>query len=80
MNSAARAAIACAALSFVFHSTAHVAHAQNTTTTAGDEKQIEAGKKLYASSCVFAMERTGTALGQDRAFARSIYPPNKSQE
>lgn len=55
MNSAIRAAIACLVFFFAFHSTGpvHLARAQNTPTTAGVEKRIQAGKKLYASSCVF---------------------------
>ncbi len=55
MNSAVRAAIACLVISFAFHSTwaVHPARAQNTATTAGAEKKIQAGEKLYASSCVF---------------------------
>ena len=63
MPSAVRAAIACAALSFAFHSTAHVARAQNTATTASTEKQIQAGKKLYASSCVFCHGADGNGTG-----------------
>src|SRR5690348_14745082 len=67
MRSAVRAAIACAALSFAFHSTppVHVARAQNTATTASSEKQIQAGKKLYASSCVFChgADASGTGAG-----------------
>ena len=63
MPSAVRAAIACAVLSFAFHSTAHVARTQSRATIASTEKQIQAGKKLYASSCVFCHGADGNGTG-----------------
>lgn len=78
MNSAVRAAIACAALSFAFHFTASVylARAQNTPTTPGDEKQIQAGKRLYASSCVFCHGADGNSTGA----APSLRKPDLSAD
>jgi polyvinyl alcohol dehydrogenase (cytochrome) len=79
MNSAVRAAIACATLSFAFHSTApaHVARAQNTATTASDEKQIQAGKKLYASNCVFCHGADGNGTGAGPSLRKLNLPADQ---
>ena len=77
MPSAVRAAIACAALSFVFHSIAHVARAQSRATTASTEKQIQAGKKLYASSCVFCHGADGNGTGAGPSLRKINLPADQ---